>query len=275
MDLIIGEEYRRTDVHDALGGQRQGGISTPSGSQEILIFTGDTGEQYGYTDGVQPDGVFWYTGEGQRGDMQWIRGNLAIREAETDGKKIHLFTRTKDAFVRYDGPASCIDHHEGIGPDKSGELRKIIVFHLALDTEQSAPVPPTRAPDLRVSRGRRSRSSDSLAELRRKALAGPPANATPTQRLQNVQVRSQSVRDYVLKRANGVCESCRTPAPFNRRNATPYLEPHHILRLADGGPDHPRWVAAICPTCHRRIHHGQDGDQVNQRLADFMGTIEE
>jgi hypothetical protein len=39
----------------------------------------------------------------------------------------------------------------------------------------------------------------------------------------------------------------------------PNLEPHHIRRLADGGPDHPRWVAALCPTCHRRVHHGVDG----------------
>src|ERR1700746_1774493 len=23
-------------------------------------------------------------------------------------------------------------------------------------------------------------------------------------------------------------------------------------RLSDGGPDHPRWVVAVCPNCHRR-----------------------
>ena len=136
MDLIIGEEYRRTDVHDAFGGQRQGGISTPSGRQEILIFTGDTGEQYGCTDGLQPDGVFWYTGEGQRGDMLFTRGNLAIRNADTDGKSIHLFTQTRKGFVRYDGQASYIDCRVGGGaltrwPPSAAQTARAVFPHAA------------------------------------------------------------------------------------------------------------------------------------------------
>jgi 5-methylcytosine-specific restriction protein A len=63
-------------------------------------------------------------------------------------------------------------------------------------------------------------------------------------------------------------------APFERPNGTPYLEPHHIRRIADGGPDHPRWVAGICPNCHREIHHGKNGDQLNEGLADSIGKLE-
>jgi hypothetical protein len=61
------------------------------------------------------------------------------------------------------------------------------------------------------------------------------------------------VKAYVLRRANGCCEACGEEAPFVRKDGTPYLEPHHTRRVADGGPDHPAWVAAICPTCHRQI----------------------
>jgi len=50
---------------------------------------------------------------------------------------------------------------------------------------------------------------------------------------------------------------------------------HHIRRRADGGPDHPRWVAAACPNCHRRVHGGQDGEQYNMRIADRVGRLEE
>jgi hypothetical protein len=25
------------------------------------------------------------------------------------------------------------------------------------------------------------------------------------------------------------------------------------------GADHPKWRGAVCPTCHRNIHHGVDG----------------
>ncbi|WP_425486251.1 HNH endonuclease [Gemmatimonas groenlandica] len=114
----------------------------------------------------------------------------------------------------------------------------------------------------------------SLEELRRRALQEAPASATPAQRIQNVYTRSASVKAYVLKRADGTCESCLIPAPFTRIDGTPYLEPHHIRRLADGGPDHPSSVAAICPTCHRRVHHGADGNEVNRRLAERVATLE-
>lgn len=53
-----------------------------------------------------------------------------------------------------------------------------------------------------------------------------------------------------------------------RHRHTPYLELHHIKRLADDGLDHPDWVAAICPNCHRRIHSGMDGPEWNARLAE-------
>jgi 5-methylcytosine-specific restriction protein A len=79
---------------------------------------------------------------------------------------------------------------------------------------------------------------------------------------------------YVLKRANGVCEACANPAPFFTAKKRPYLEPHHVGRLADGGPDHPRFVAAVCPNCHRRVHSGADGSAYNAKIAEFVATRE-
>jgi len=54
----------------------------------------------------------------------------------------------------------------------------------------------------------------------------------------------------------------------------PYLEPHHTHRLADGGLDHPAYVAGVCPTCHRRVHHGKDGDKYNESIASYVQAIE-
>jgi 5-methylcytosine-specific restriction enzyme A len=51
----------------------------------VLVFTGSTGERHGYVDGFQPDGTFWYTGEGQHADMQLVRGNLTLTTAEQEG----------------------------------------------------------------------------------------------------------------------------------------------------------------------------------------------
>ena len=87
------------------------------------------------------------------------------------------------------------------------------------------------------------------------------------QRLQNVKKRSEAVRVFVRRRADGTCEACGSPAPFTDRNGWPYLEAHHIYRRADEGPDHPDSVIALCPNCHRRVHPGQDGDRFNRQLA--------
>ena len=89
----VGEKYSRArDIHDQYGGTRQSGIS-PSGSHPfIFLFTGDSGETYGYEDGWQQDeGVFLYTGQGQVGDMEFVRGNKAIRDHIANGKQLFLF----------------------------------------------------------------------------------------------------------------------------------------------------------------------------------------
>src|SRR5262249_51378918 len=89
--FIPGELYRRREIHSKYGGQTQGGISTPSRSPLIFAFTGDTGEQHGYKDGWRDDGAFRYFGEGQEGDMHFVRGNAALRDQVQSGKALHLF----------------------------------------------------------------------------------------------------------------------------------------------------------------------------------------
>ena len=69
-------------------------------------------------------------------------------------------------------------------------------------------------------------------------------------------------------RANGICECCGIPAPFEDKNGQPFLEVHHIQKLSDNGLDSPENVAAITPNCHRRIHFGADGKKIDGVLAE-------
>ena len=48
---------------------RQGPAAPTVSHPVIFLFTGEQGEQYGYSDEFQTDGTYWYTGEGQVGDM--------------------------------------------------------------------------------------------------------------------------------------------------------------------------------------------------------------
>jgi hypothetical protein len=86
-----GQVYRRRDMHEKLGGQRQGGISTPAKAPFTFLITGDSGKRHGYSNEWTDDGVFLYTGEGQRGDMKFVGGNRAIRDHLKDGKALQVF----------------------------------------------------------------------------------------------------------------------------------------------------------------------------------------
>ena len=73
--------------------------------------------------------------------------------------------------------------------------------------------------------------------------------------------RNPDVVAEVILRAKGTCERCKSPAPFTRKsNQTPYLEVHHIIRLADGGKDTIENTLALCPNCHRELHFGAGTD---------------
>ena len=264
-----GEVYnRRTDIHARYGGQERGGIATPSGMPFVFLFTGESGEQFGYRDGWRDDGSFAYTGEGQRGDMEFVRGNRAIRDHLSDGKDLLLFQATAHPGEhRFLGDFGCAGWETARAPDVDGTERDAIVFlltpfELPGDEEEA---PPTDLTEHSLEDLRRA-AYEAAEETQRKTATGDARKS--------YYLRSAVVKAYVLRQANGVCESCSLPAPFLRKDGTPYLEPHHTKRLADGGPDSPRWVAAVCPTCHRRIHHGQDGATMNERVQDRLAVIE-
>jgi 5-methylcytosine-specific restriction endonuclease McrA len=106
--------------------------------------------------------------------------------------------------------------------------------------------------DLAVEKSTCLNSSERKARLRR-------APKKPQSRLALTLVfdRNPDVVAEVLARADGKCELCFNPAPFYRSSdGTPYLEVHHLVRLADGGDDTIENAVAACPNCHRQQHFG-------------------
>jgi 5-methylcytosine-specific restriction enzyme A len=263
----VGQVYdRRREIHGPYGGQWQSGIATPANQSFVFLFTGETGEQYGYRDGWEENGVFLYTGEGQVGDQQFTHGNRAIRDHAKDGKDLHLFELLgKRQGYRYLGMFVWPTWEYRRGIDLNGEERQVIVFHLVQPGEEEA----------------QEVTSSSVAgvpfdQLRQQAIeaSSQAQQREPGEAKTLYYKRSATIRKYVLVRAEEVCESCGNPAPFVRKDGSPYLEPHHTRRVSDGGPDHPRWVGAICPNCHREIHYGEDGEQKNQRLQQLLDVLE-
>lgn len=79
--------------------------------------------------------------------------------------------------------------------------------------------------------------------------------------------RCYEYAEYILNKANGICQNCNSPAPFKKKkNNTPYLEAHHMDELSKGGIDHPDNMVALCPNCHVEIHRGKNGEAINEAL---------
>lgn len=111
------------------------------------------------------------------------------------------------------------------------------------------------------------------SNLRKRKLMGKPKgskqpNLTVVQTTQ--AVRDPLVKAFVLQEADGVCECCGNPAPFQKDDGSPYLEVHHLRTLADNGSDTVENAVAICPNCHRELHYGANRGAL---MVEFRGKV--
>lgn len=265
----LGEEYnRREDIHKRYSGNQQSGISPSSKAPFIFLFTGSSGHQFGYSDDWH-DGIYHYTGAGRRGDMTFDHYNKPVRDHIIDGRDLLLFEMLgKGKPCRFAGQFVCTGYEIKKIPDEDNNIRDGIIFHLKNVDEE---VELENIPYIDITK------KNSLQALRQKAYSAIKSvkETKTSQGKQTYLERNRDIKAYVLSRSKGICECCNTPAPFNKKDGTPYLEPHHIHKLSDKGMDHPRMIAALTPNCHRKIHYGIDGDKIDEQLIKLISEKED
>lgn len=115
-----------------------------------------------------------------------------------------------------------------------------------------------------------------VERLRKSPPALPPSgNKNPALAQSTVTsfVRDPEVVAWVLDQAAGYCECCDAHAPFVREDDSPFLEVHHVQRLADGGGDTPSNAVALCPNCHRELHYGIEKRSLANKLQSKIGRL--
>ncbi|WP_244382756.1 HNH endonuclease, partial [Burkholderia pseudomallei] len=168
--------------------------------------------------------------------------------------------------------------------EKSCEYRMQNISHvLALMGRDWIPgLPPAKNVGVRVTEqietliceleGRResARATEAatVAKLRKTLKQRPAGSKTPQKTTSTTTsvVRDPQVKAWVLERANGTCEACGQPAPFIGADGFPFLEVHHLRRLADDGSDTPTNAVAVCPNCHRRLHFSENARAYRETL---------
>lgn len=195
-----------------------------------------------------------YTGMGKSGDQTLISQNRVLAESRNSGITVHLFEVFTQKNYSYSGEVLLVSKpypEKQIGED--GKKRKVIMFPLRLapGAQKLLPSQGDLAELVKIRSNKLSKKP--LSELRRHAMLAPKKpqkrQATATQ-----IVRDQWIVEYVKKAAKGICDLCKEPAPFKNKKGQPYLECHHIFRLADDGKDSIENAVALCANCHRKMH---------------------
>lgn len=119
---------RRKDINAVYGGNWQSGISASGNHPYIFIFSGKSGQQHGYEDGWDNPNVFSYSGEGQSGDMEFTRGNLALRDHKQNGKRVFLFESVSKGYVKFICEVEVFDADYFETHDTTGKTRIGIKF---------------------------------------------------------------------------------------------------------------------------------------------------
>ena len=107
-----------------------------------------------------------------------------------------------------------------------------------------------------------------VRESRGRYKAMPMGSAAPSIRTVTVaqHLRDPAVKAWILDSARGRCEACNAAAPFEDVDGLPFLEVHHVRRLADGGSDTATNAVALCPNCHRALHYSRDAKSLTDAL---------
>ena len=132
--FLPGQRIQRSEAHYLLGGNPRAGIANCADQPYVLLFSDPgLGEPFGYHvhEGLRPDGVYQFSGEGKRGDQEWVRGNFALVEAAKRNKSLHLFLPEARHQV-YVGEFRLTDRGwmSAVAPDITGKPRFIFVFEL-------------------------------------------------------------------------------------------------------------------------------------------------
>ena len=92
--------------------------------------------------------------------------------------------------------------------------------------------------------------------------ASRPRNVAPKRRSQEATTYDRDPIVVALRKrlADYRCEvdGCQSEQ-FLTESGELFIEVHHLVPLADGGPDILGNTAAVCPTHHRLLHHGKHG----------------
>lgn len=257
-EMEVGRIYRNNEIANAFGCSTQGGMRRSHITNTLVIFSDHAGADYEDKWTVDENGeeILLYVGMGKsdRGDQDINFGqNITLKESNENGVDVYLFEAYERSRHMFRGRVRLVS--EPYQDTQAG--RKVWIFPLKIVDESFViPEEVIEQNDEQKQKDAERLSVDALLE-RAKKVSGQSRRTVKSQ----TYVRDAYVAEYTKRRANGICDLCGKPAPFNDKKGNPYLESHHVHWLSRGGEDTIYNTVALDPSCHKKIHVlDDDGD---------------
>lgn len=274
-DLIVGNIYSNSEIANTFKCSSMGGMRRSKETNSLVLIAKHNKPLY--DDQWTDDGILNYTGMGTENDQSISYAqNKTLVIAEKEGIKVYLFESYKDNEYYYDGQVKLIGApYQSEETDINGKIRKVIKFPLKR-IEQTKPL-LIDIEDIENSEKEKLKEVRKLnsIEIKNKAKIANFENVTIKEVKTIYRERNQYISEYTKERANGICDLCEKEAPFKDKNGRPYLESHHVITLAENGPDAIYNTVAICPNCHRKIHvlhQKEDIDKLSKVIMKYLLT---
>ena len=271
-DLVVNQVYTNDVITEAFKCSPQGCMRRSLITNTLVLFVLHNNPLY---DDKWIDGILHYTGMGQHGNQDIkFRQNKTLAYSNVNGVEVHLFESYKDKIYKYDGKVELAGEiYFDEEPDVDGILREVIKF----PWKRLSNVPLiVELDEIDISNIQKENVLKDYDDKAVKELAKKLANDNPkkTNASTTIIERNPAISDHTKRRAKGKCDLCGNDAPFSK-NGMPYLECHHVIHLADNGPDAIYNTVALCPNCHRRIHVLKRKRDFNKLINKIKSYLEE
>lgn len=253
-DLIIGEKYSNSEIANTFKCSNMGGMRRSHDTNTLVLIAKHNNPLY--DDQWSDDGILNYTGMGTIGDQNInFSQNKTLVTAANEGIKVYLFESYIDNEYYFDGEV------ELAGPifsadetDAEGNMRKVIKYPLRRKDTKAGMLIDVYSVEQSEKEKIKEVRKHTIEEIKEKAKTYETKEVGFKEVKSIYRERNQYIAEYTKERSKGICDLCGVEAPFKDKNGRPYLESHHVVTLAEGGPDAIYNTVAICPNCHRKIH---------------------
>lgn len=224
-----------------------GGLRYSSKYNLLVIVLDHTKTDFNSSDRWVNDTIY-YTGQGKLGNQKLShRYNPHLYNSNKNGITLHFFEVFKENEYIYHGIVKLIgepiiEKHM----DKNDQIRDVYIFLLK-------PIQLHYINESLTSKINKVKRSEpkKLDDITLKERAENYIDKKGVREyIHKVRERSDYIREYALRRANGVCQLCHSKDGF--------LEVHHVDYLRNDGKDEWYNVVGVCPNCHRKIHNKEN-----------------